>query len=372
MDDVFPRYSNPPNVALLHDWLVGFRGGERVLESFCELFPAATIYTLLHAKSSTSDKIESHKIVTSFMQNIPGALSGYRKMLPLMPAAAESIKIADVDVVLSSSHCVIKGVPKPKGARHISYIHSPMRYMYDQYENYFGNGASLPVRLGGKIFRRSITKWDIESNKNVDVMIANSQFVRERIRKFYERDAEVIYPFVDFTDFENTTAAKSDFFVMVTAFAPNKRVDLAIQTFNELKMPLLIIGSGQLDSELRAMAGPTIQFLGNVSRAKVVETLQSARALIFPGVEDFGITPLEAIAAKTPVIAFKAGGVLETLTDETAIFFDQPTLKSLKSAVLKFEKEGRNADPSAIRRFSKERFQSEILEVVNSNCGYAN
>lgn len=306
-----------PKVLLAHDWLTGFRGGERVLESFCELFPDAPIYTLLHDKGSTSPTIESKRIHTSFLNHVPGIERNYRKFLPLMPLAAQCLKLEEAEFVLSSSHCVIKGAKKPKGARHVSYVHSPMRYMYDQYDNYFGPQTSLPMRVGGRIFRNYLVSWDIRSNKNVDLMIANSKFVRERIRRFYKTDAEVIYPFVDFADFETLRTApvpKKDHYVMVTAFAPNKRVDLAIEAFNRLKLPLVIIGGGQLDRELRAQAGPTIRFLGNVSRADVVKTLAESRALIFPGVEDFGITPLESLAAGTPVIAFKAGGVLETLS----------------------------------------------------------
>lgn len=356
-------------VILAHDWLAGFRGGERVLESFCEIYPEAPIYTLLHAKGSTSPIIESKTIHTSFLNRIPGIETQYRKFLPLMPLAADSLKLEEADVVLSSSHCVIKGAPKPPGARHVSYVHSPMRYMYDQYDNYFGPTTSLPMRVGGRLFRNYLVNWDKRSNSNVDLMIANSNFVRERIRKFYQSDAEVVYPFVELADFEavqRQPRSKKDYFVMVTAFAPNKRVDLAVQAFNELKLPLKIIGGGQLNTELRQMAGPTIEFLGNVSRSEVIEALASARALVFPGVEDFGITPLEALAAATPVIAFKAGGVLETLTEDDTVFFDEPTVASLKSAILQFEKSDLKPSWDRLQKFSRERFLSEIQSAVDS------
>lgn len=358
------------NTVLLHDWLTGFRGGERVLEAFCEIFPNAPIHTLIYSPGTASELIERHSIHTSFLNSWPGVDRHYRKLLPLFPTAAERLRIdQDTDLVLSSCHCVIKGVPKPLGAVHVSYVHSTIRYMYDQYDAYFGpDVASMPVRIGAALFRGYLVNWDKRSNANVDYMIANSKFVRERIRKFYERDAEVIYPFVDLADFSDVQRrprAKKEHFVMVTAFAPNKRVDLAVEAFNELKLPLKIIGGGQLEKELRAKAGPNIEFLGNVSREVVVETLAESQALIFPGVEDFGITPLEALAARTPVIAYKAGGVLETLSDENTVFFEEASPKSLAAAVRVFQKEGRQVRADSLERFSRERFQAEIRDFVD-------
>lgn len=353
---------------LLHDWLTGFRGGERVLEAFCELYPEAPIYSLLHVKGSTSPTIEKHQVHTSFLNSWPGAEKNYRKFLPFMPLAADQLKIREsAEVVLSSSHCVIKGVKKPAESVHVSYVHSPMRYMYDQYDHYFGPHASLANRLGARLCRNYLVNWDRASNKNVDLMIANSRFVQARIRKYYGIDSEVVHPFVDLKDFAEVATnprQKQDQYVMVTAFAPNKRVDLAIAAFNEMKKPLVIIGGGQLDEELRAMAGPTIQFLGNVDRATVVETLAKSRALIFPGVEDFGITPLEALAAGTPVVALKVGGVLETLTEGDSVFFDELTVKSLTDAVRKFESLELQPDFARLKAFSKERFKAEITGWV--------
>lgn len=357
-------------VVLLHDWLTGFRGGERVLEAFCELYPKAPIYTLLHERGSTSPVLESRDVHTSFLDSVPGISRHYRKFLPLMPLAADRLNIKEpAQVVLSSSHCVIKGVRKPPGSVHVSYIHSPMRYMYDQYENYFGPQASMPIRFGAWLLRDYITGWDIASNANVDVMVANSAFVRERIRKYYQRDAEVVHPFVELADFSSVQAEpppKGEDFVMVTAFAPNKRVDLAIEVFNRLRLPLTIIGGGQQDRELRAMAGPTIKFLGNVDRATVIDVLARGRALIFPGVEDFGITPLEALAAGTPVIAYRAGGVLETLTEDDSVFFDEATPSSLQEAVERFAGLSLQPSPARLQKFSRERFLAEIKAVVES------
>ena len=341
-----------------------------MLEAFCELFPEAPIYTLVHEPGSTSSTLESKRIRTSLLNRIPGVSRHYRKLLPLMPGAAEQIKISEpANLVLSSHHCVIKGVQKPRGAIHVSYIHSPMRYMYDQYDNYFGPETSLAVRCGGRVFRDYLTKWDIASNRNVDVMVANSAFVRERIRRYYGRDAAVVHPFVELDDFltvQRAPPAKAEHFVMVTAFAPNKRVDLAIEVFNRLKLPLLIIGSGQLERELRLMAGSTVTFLGSLSRAGVIDVLARSRALIFPGVEDFGITPLEALAAGTPVIAFRGGGVLETLTEEDSVFFDEPTVESLTQAIHRFNASALRPDPRRLARFSRERFVSGIHAVIQN------
>jgi glycosyltransferase involved in cell wall biosynthesis len=357
-------------VVLLHDWLTGFRGGERILEAFCEMFPDAPIYTLLHQPGSTSPTIENRKIHTSFLNSIPGIHKHYRKFLPLFPSAAERLHIeGSPDLVLSSSHCVIKGVKKPSSSVHVSYIHSPMRYLYDQYDAYFGPSAPRYQRLGMNFFRSSLTNWDLRSNENVDALIANSEFVRRRIRTYYNLDSSVIHPFVDLENFKQVQAsppAKEDFYLMVTAFAPNKRVDIAIEAFNRLGKKLKIIGSGQQEKWLKSFAGSHIEFLGNLPRARVIENLAKARALIFPGVEDFGITPLEALACGTPVIAFKEGGVLETLNDKVASFFTTPDAIALQSAVFEFEKHvfDRSILHQRAFEFSKEKFKQQMLKFI--------
>lgn len=358
-------------VVLLHDWLTGFRGGERVLEALCEIFPDAPIYTLIHKPGSCGPIIESKKIRTSFLNNIPGIDKHYRKFLPLFPKAVEGMKILeDADIILSSSHCVIKGLTKPKGSKHISYIHSPMRYLYDQFDVYFGKDAPFYQRQGIKFFRNYLTNWDIQSNKNVDVMIANSHFVAQRINTYYKKDSLVIHPFVDLADFrgiQKSPPNKEDYYIMVTAFAPNKRVDLAIEAFNKMGRELHIIGSGQQEKMLKEMAGPTIKFCGNLSREEVILKFAKARALIFPGTEDFGITPLESLASGTPVVAYKIGGVLETLNDKVCEFFTSQTVDGLIGAVQNFEWKNFNISDLHARAedFSKEIFQNKILSIVN-------
>ncbi|MDC1174710.1 glycosyltransferase [Bacteriovoracaceae bacterium] len=365
-------------VAILHDWLTGFRGGERVLEVFCEMYPEADLYTLIYQPGSTSKIIENRTIHTSFLDKIPGIYKHYRKFLPLFPLAAMSLKIPeDVDLVISSSHCVIKGVKKPSHAKHISYIHSPMRYLYDQYDTYFGPSAPFYQRLGAKVFKNYLVNWDKNSNSNVDVPIANARFVQQRIKKFYQIESGVIHPFVDLKDFHHikeNSIEKENFYIMVTAFAPNKRVDLAIRAFNKNGKNLKIIGSGQQEKELKEMANSNIEFLGNVSRDEVVTYFSKAQALIFPGTEDFGITPLESLAAGTPVIAFQYGGVLETLNDQVAVFFKEQSNESLEKAIEEFELKVFEKETLLQRAndFSRENFKNNIENLIKETMEGSN
>lgn len=359
-------------VVILHDWLTGFRGGERVLEAICEMYPDAPIYTLIHKKGSTSPIIESREIHTSFLDKVPGIYNHYRFYLPLMPLAAKTLKIKhEADLVISSSHCVIKGVKKPIGSYHICYIHSPMRYIYDQFNNYFGKSSRL-ILIMAKIFRPYLKWYDKNSNKNIDLFLANSYFVKDRIERYYQEKSKVIYPFVDLDDFreiQRSPPAKENFYLMVTAFAPNKKVDLAIDAFNQLGLELKIIGSGSQENTeiLKKMAESNIEFLGNASRNLVISSMAKAKGFVFPGVEDFGITPLEVLASGTPIIAYKVGGALETLTEEVAYFFSEPTKESLIEAVLKCENSLITREKLIERseHFSKNRFKQEIISEIS-------
>jgi glycosyltransferase involved in cell wall biosynthesis len=357
-------------VVLLHDWLVGFRGGERVLESFCELYPDAPIYTLIHKKGSTSPTIESREIITSWLNKIPGIHENYRFFLPLMPLAAMSLKIKhQADIVLSSSHCVIKGVKKPEGSVHVSYVHSPMRYIYDQFDSYFGK-SRFPIRLAAHLVRPYLQTWDYITNANVDLFVANSTFIQSRIKLFYNRDSIVVHPFVDLKDFSALTdKPKENHFLLVSAFAPNKRVDLAIRAFRKSGKELRIIGGGskQEIEAVKLLASENIKFLGQINRLKVVEEFAKAKALIFPGVEDFGIVPLESLAAGTPVVAFMLGGVLDTLDEKTAVYFTEPNETSLINAVNEIEnkKFQRENLIQKAHKFSKEKFEYEIKCIVS-------
>ena len=304
------------------------------------------------------------------MDKIPGIYDNYRYYLPIMPLAAESLKIThEADLVISSSHCVIKGVKKPKGSQHICYIHSPMRYIYDQFENYFGKSPA-PIRIAANLMRPYLKWWDKKTTKNVDLFLPNSRFVQSRVQKYYNTDCFVVNPFVDLKDFAKVrkqTIKKKEYYLMVTAFAPNKRVDLAIEAFNELGYKLKIIGCGSKEStqELQEMANENIEFLGQLDRLSVIRYMAEAKAFIFPGVEDFGITPLESMAAGTTVVAFNKRGALESLLDSTASFFEHPNKDSLIEAIKSFKEKDKKDLFSRANDFSKENFISNLQGYIN-------
>lgn len=359
------------NTVLLHDWLTDFRGGERILEAFCELFPTAPIYTLIHKEQSSSQIIESHPIKTSFLNRLPGIHTHYRKFLPLFPLATQKLSISEpCQLVLSGSHCTIKGISKPKGSTHICYIHSPMRYIYDQYDSYFGPQAPLYQQVGARLFRPYLTSWDLNSNHNVDYFIANSSFVQNRVQQIYKKECVVIHPFVDTEEIfllRPKKLKRQEYYLMVTAFAPNKRVDLAIEAFNKNKKLLKIIGGGQDESRLRSLANSNIEFLGRLDRSQVISHMSEAQGFIFPGVEDFGITPLESLLCETPVIAYSAGGALETLSQDTAIFFNKPHPDDLNQAISQFEKSSFSSEQlvSQALLFSKKAFITKLTTFIN-------
>ncbi len=332
-------YNLQMKVALVHDWLVSMRGGERVLEVLCELFPDAPIFTLLHVPGSTSKTIESHTIFTSFLQKLPRFEKYYRYTYPLMPMAIEAFNFSGYDLVISTSHRIAKGIIVPTNTCHISYIHSPMRDAWEFTNEYFGKQqmswwkrAVIPPQL---TFLRT---WDVLSTPRVDALIANSHNVQNRIYKTYRRKSTVIYPPVD-TSRYIPSDAKEDYYFMVGSFEPNKRVHLAIDAFTELGYPLKIVsGSGRKHNELLSRAGKNIEFLGWQDDDTVAKLFAHAKAFVFPGLDDFGITPVEAQACGTPVVAFGQGGALETVIDgKSGVLFYEPTADALAEAVRRVE-----------------------------------
>ncbi|HHZ83788.1 MAG TPA: glycosyltransferase family 4 protein [Nitrospirales bacterium] len=364
-------------VALVHDWLTGMRGGERVLHSLCELFPNADLFTLLHIPGSVSPTIERLKITPSFLQHVPFVQRTYRNFLPLFPFAIEQFKLSGYDLIISSSHCVAKGITHAPDTCHISYIHTPMRYAWDLYSTYLTSQKSWFRRMGMRLCMPSLRRWDVASSRRVNYWIANSSHVAERIKRLYDKDSHVVYPPVDI---EQVTPSRDhdDFYLMVSALVPYKRVDLAIQTFTELKKPLVIIGSGPEDTSLRGMAGPTIRFLGWQPDNVVQTHYQRCRALVLPGLEDFGIVPVEAMAAGKAVIAYQAGGVMETVVpltegtqdqrQPTGILFPGQSISSLSRAIGTFEANELAFDPDAIgkhaQRFNTAVFRTRINALV--------
>jgi glycosyltransferase involved in cell wall biosynthesis len=336
--------SKPPTdrrVALAHHWMVSMRGGEKVLEEICRIFPGAPIHTLVADPSRLSAGLRNHPIRTSSLQRLPGSVRHYKKLLPLFPWAVGSLKVSGpVDLVVSSDASVIKGLDYPAGVPHICYCHSPPRYLWDMQEDYT-QSSEVGGPIGRLVFNRVVPyvrEFDRRAAERVTHFIANSDFVRKRIKAHYGREAEIIYPPVALQDFAMAREAPEDFYLVVSQLVPYKRIDVAVEAFRRLKKKLVIIGEGSERARLEKLGGPGIRFLGSQPGPILRDHLRQCRALIFPGVEDFGITPLEAQASGRPVLAYRAGGVLETVRDGvTGFFFDRQTPESLMETVEKFE-----------------------------------
>lgn len=301
-------------VALVHDWLTGMRGGEKVLEELCRWFPGAPLFTLLHVRGSVSPEIEDRPIRTSALSRLPGIAGSYRRFLPLFPALIERFDLRGFDLVLSTSSCVAKGARAPRGVPHLSYVHSPMRYVWDRYEDYFGPGRAGPITRGAMgLLRDPLRRWDRATAARLDHVVANSSFVAERIRRYWNLVAEVVHPPVDTDRFRPTGEPRGEEWLVVSALAPYKRVDLAIDAAREARVPLAIVGRGPEEARLKRHAGTGVRFLGWLPDEALPSLYSRARGLLFPGVEDFGIVPLEALACGCPVVAYAEGGATESL-----------------------------------------------------------
>ncbi|WP_195972832.1 glycosyltransferase family 4 protein [Clostridium thermobutyricum] len=352
-------------IAIVHEWLTNMAGSERVVVNFKEIFPDAPIYTTVYNEKNLDKELQNIEVHTSFLQKIKKARTNHQKYFPLMPMAFESFDLNEYDVVLSSSSSCSKGVVTNPNTVHICYCHSPMRYGWEFYYEYIKDFKGIKKRLI-KYFMNYMRVWDVNSSKRVDYFIANSENVARRIWKHYKRESVVIHPPVRCKLF-NISNIDEDYFLVVSRLVEYKRIDLAVEVFNELGLPLVIIGDGGEREKLQAMAKDNIKFLGRQPDEVIKEYYSKCRAFIFPGEEDFGITPLEAQASGRPVIAFGKGGALETVIDRvTGVFFKEQTKESLIEAIniflkLEFDK---NIIRNNAEKFDEEIFKKKIYEFI--------
>lgn len=374
-----------PRVALVHDWLTGMRGGEKVLEVFADLFPDAPIYTMVHVPGSVSEKIESHPIYTSELQQLPMGVRKYRYYLPIMPYLAERLQIQPADLVVSVSTCVAKGIVPPPGSAHASYVNSPMRYLYDRYDDYFAPGrAGLATRLAMRLVRKRLQRWDLCSTARVDSLVGNSSFIAWRIRTIYGRNSRVIHPPVDVERFQSARRDPEDYYLMVCALVPYKNVDTAVEAFRGLDRKLVVAGTGPMYDRLAADCPPNVELLGWVDDEAIPDLVAGCRAFLLPNVEDFGIAPIEAMAAGRPVIALGEGGVIDTVRDldrhlegklagelgPTGLFYQENSPDALKQAIGRFEEHEHLFDCDDLqvwsRRFDYPRFIREVRDWLST------
>ena len=361
-------------IALVHDWLTGMRGGEKVLEVLCEAYPTADLLTLFHVRGSVSPAIERMRPRTSALQNLPGIRRFYRYCLPLFPAAIEQFDLDQYDLIISTSHCAAKAVVKTGRARHLCYCFTPMRYAWDQFDAYFGEGrvGTLKSRLLRPVLG-ALSRWDAATAGRVDRYVAISQHVASRIRRYYNREAGVIYPPVDTGFFSpDDTVASENFLLIVSALVPYKRIDLAIEASRLSGTPLRIIGDGPERAALTALVeatGADVQLLGSVPDEQVRDLYRRAAAVMLPGEEDFGIAPVEAQACGTPVIALGRGGALETVVDGvTGVLVAEPTAQAFAAGIARAKQ--LSFDRAAIRAhavtFDRAVFSRAIQSTIES------
>jgi glycosyltransferase involved in cell wall biosynthesis len=315
------------------------RGGEKVLLSLARLFPHAPIFTLLHVKGSVAPELEARDIRTSFVQHLPGIATRYRYYLPLFPAAAEFLDLAGYDLVVSSSHCAAKGVRPAPGALHVCYCHTPMRYVWDRYDDYFGPGRASPLaRLLIRPLAARLRAWDARTAARVHRFAANSAWVQDRIRRYYGRQSIVIPPPVDTDFFTPGDDRPGAYDLVVSALAPYKRLELVLEAYRGTGWPVRISGTGPEEARLRALAPPEASFLGRVGDEELRDLYRGCRAVLMPGVEDAGIVPLEALACGRPAVVFALGGAAETVEHgRTGLVFDEPTAAALRAVVSTLE-----------------------------------
>lgn len=358
-------------VAIVHYWLVGMRGGEKVIESLCRLFPQADIYTHVHDPAAISDTINAHRIVETSIARLPFARRNYPMYLPLMPGALESLDLSGYDLVISSESGPAKGVIAPPDAFHLCYTHSPMRYLWDQYHLY-RDGSGRLARMMMPLLAPRLRQWDVTSAARVDAFLANSTHVARRINKYWRREAEVLAPPVDVDAFAPLPRGEAgDFYLWVGELVRYKRPDIAVEAFTRTGRRLVVVGGPEAErSRLAQGAGPNVSFLGKTDFPVLRDHMARCRALIFPGEEDFGIVPVEVMASGRPVIAYGRGGALDTVVDgATGLLFDDQSVEGLVAAVESFEARGlHDLDPLDLaahaRRFDEAHFQDGIRAAL--------
>jgi len=359
-------------IALVHDYLNQYGGAERVLESFIEIFPSAPIYTLIYNAEAMKGKFVDKEIRTSFLQKIPFARSHHRIFPILMPLAIEKFDLSGYDIVLSDSASFGKGVITKPETIHICYCHTPPRFAWDDSQKYIKEfSMSKLAKIFIPFFMNYIRVWDKEAASRVDKFTCNSNFVAQRIKKYYRQDAKIIYPPVDTKFFIPSNRPADKYFLVAGRLLVYKRFDVAIEAFNKLEIPLKIIGTGPEMKKLKKMANWNIEFLGDVDDYELRKNYQGCQALIFPQEEDFGIVPLEAMACGRPVIVYRGGGALESVKKgETGMFFNEQTPESLIRAVKEFRPEKFNSQiiRAHALKFDKEIFKKKIKEFIEKTC----
>lgn len=357
-------------VALVHDWLTGNRGGEKVLLELVRLFPSAEVFTLFHFRGSVPAEIESRGVRTTFLQRLVAPEREYRRLLPLFPVAAETWDLRGFDLVVSSSHCVAKNARAPRGSPHVSYCHTPVRYLHHQFDAYFERRSAL-ARLAAGLARRPLAAWDVRTASRVDAFAANSENVARRVVALYGARAEVVPPPVDL-DHYTPGPGRRNGFLIVSAFVPYKRIPDALEAARLSGLPLTVAGSGPDGARLRRQAGETVSFVDTPSDEELRELYRGAEALLMPGEEDFGIVPVEAQACGTPVIALGRGGALETVVDgSTGVLYAEPGPEGLLRAIDRFRGLRFNPDDAVrnSRRFSRESFRRRFLGFLAAALG---
>ncbi|MBO9130021.1 glycosyltransferase family 4 protein [Bacillus sp. 165] len=363
-------------IAIVHDWLVTYAGAEKVLEQILDVFPEADLFSVVDfINENERTFIKNKKVTTTFIQKLPLAQNKYRNYLPLMPFAIEQLDLSKYDIIISSSHAVAKGVITGPDQLHISYVHSPIRYAWDLQHQYLRE-AGLNKGIKGLLARymlHKIRNWDYRTANGVDVFLSNSEFISRRIWKVYRRESKVIYPPVDISSF-SLKRGKEDFYLTASRMVPYKKIDTIVEAFTNMpNKKLVVIGDGPDFNKIKAKAGSNVQMLGYQPFDVLKEHMQNAKAFVFAAEEDFGITPVEAQACGTPVIAYGKGGALETIkgleySHPTGIHFGGQTPESIQNAVREFEmNEGIfNADRCRenAMRFSEDRFKEELKNLV--------